>query len=44
MPQPVIIDAVRTPFGRKGGAVKLGPTICWLAASKGWSSAWASPR
>ena len=22
MPQPVIIDAVRTPFGRKGGAFR----------------------
>jgi len=36
MPQPVIIDAVRTPFGRKGGAYRdIRPDILLSQALKG---------
>ena len=30
MPEAVIIEAVRTPFGRRGGALReQRPTACW---------------
>ncbi|HVU86798.1 MAG TPA: thiolase family protein [Pirellulales bacterium] len=36
MPQPVIIDAVRTPFGRKGGAYReIRPDVLLAQALKG---------
>ncbi len=35
MPQPVIIDAVRTPFGRKGARiVTFAPTFCCRKPSR----------